>query len=359
MYTREQLSQYAYFRKELEGNELEFLLDPLTGVVSRQHMLGFARALIEAGTPFTFGMLDLDNFKFINDTYGHHAGDGVLARVAQGFAEYMDGFGVVGRFGGDELLMINLRDRVYADKKAFMVALYDSRKVLRRNIALEDCSPFITGTIGCATYPDDAADYDELFALIDKALYRGKTKGRNCYIIYVEEKHRDIQIRRIARRGVCTSLRNLVRQFEMVPGLKNRLYSITPLLMEELQITDLYYVGKRGVMRAVRDQDLAEDVGDIDQLMRDDLFSSNALDWVASRSPRFYEALKKREVETVMVVRIGMDNHGTDGYLICAEPRSRRIWQEDECAIMFFLAKQIAARIRIEGETIDGDALTP
>ena len=42
------------------------------------------------------------------------------------------------------------------------------------------------------------------------------------------------------------------------------------------------------------------------------------------------------------------------GYLICAEPRSRRIWQEDECAIIYFLAKLLAARIKIDGETLDG-----
>ena len=58
------------------------------------------------------------------------------------------------------------------------------------------------------------------------------------------------------------------------------------------------------------------------------------------------------EIETVCVVRIGRDTE-TDGYLICAEPRNRRIWQEAECAMLYFLAKMIAAGIRIDGEKLE------
>lgn len=354
MYSREQLSRYRYFERELEEGGLQVMLDPLTGLVSRRYIIGFAQALIETGTPFTFGMLDLDNFKFINDTYGHFVGDAVLANVGEELAAYLEGYGIAGRFGGDELLFINLRDRDYAGKKAFLNDMFTGPSVVRKNVALENCAPFITGTVGCATFPDDAQDYDGLFSLIDKTLYRGKVKGRNCYIIYVEEKHRDIQIRSIARHGVYTSMHSLVRQFEMVPGLKNKLHSVMPLLMEELQITDLYYIDRTGVLRAVRNRGLNRDVGDITPLMNDDLYSGNTLNDVAQKCPAFHAALQSLEVETLMVVRVSQDDEPADGYLVCAEPHSRRIWQEDERAILYFLAKLIAARIRIDGEALDG-----
>ena len=356
MYTEQQLSCYPFFRQAFENDRINYVLDPLTGLVSRQYILGFVRSLIEAGTPFTFGMLDLDNFKFINDTYGHNVGDGVLIDVASGLSEYLEGYGVAGRFGGDEFLWINLRDRTYPEKKAFLSAIYESGKVLRKNVHLADCSPFITGTIGCATCPDDATDYDSLFSMIDKTLYRGKRKGRNCYIIYVKEKHADIQIRQIARRGVYTSMRNLVRMFEMVPGMKNKLHSVAPVMIDELKVSDLYYVDRQRIIRSVRAQDVREDVGDIDRLMSDELFAANDLAVVEACCSQFYSVLSRWEVESLMVVRIGMDNEPTDGYLVCAEPRNRRIWQEDECAIMFFLAKMIAARLRIDGEQFLGDA---
>ena len=353
MYNTELLSRYPYFRQALEKDELAHILDPLTGLIARPYMLGFVKWLIEAGTPFTFGILDLDNFKFINDTYGHHVGDEVLADVARSFAATLDGIGLAGRFGGDEYLMVNLRDIAYADKKAYLNTLYLNGQVLRKNIHLPECTPFITGTIGCATYPDDAQDYDELFSRIDKTLYRGKTKGRNCYIIYVEEKHRDIEISSIARQGMFSSLHTLVRHFEMVPGLKNRLRSVTPLLMEELRLSDLYYMGRDRVLRSVRDPALAEPADDIDRLMQgDDMISTNAPENIGKRWPIFAAVMNKMEIETLMIVRVSMDDFGTDGYLLCAEPRNRRIWQEDECAIMYFLAKLIAARIRLEGETL-------
>lgn len=353
MYTAQQLRRYPYFKSLLDDGGLDSVLDPLTGVIARQHMTGFVMALIGEGTPFTFGMIDLDNFKFINDTYGHHAGDQVLVEVARALAQYMDGYGLVGRFGGDELLFVNLRDLTYDAKKVFLGGVYLESGTLRRNIELEGCSPFITGTTGCATYPDDARDYDTLFELIDKTLYRGKTKGRNCHIIYVEEKHRDIEIRRIARHGVYTTIHDLVRQFEMVPGIANKLQSVMPLLMEDIRISDLYYVGARGRLHAVCNSGRDEDVSDIGNIMSDDVYATNSLERVERNCPVFYAVLEKYQVETVMIVRVGMDMEHY-GYLICAEPRSRRIWQEDECAIIYFLAKLLAARIKIDGETLDG-----
>lgn len=351
MYTSEQLRRFAHFSSLLEDSRLEGMLDPLTGVLSRAYMLRYVQALIAEGTPFTFGMLDLDNFKFINDTYGHHAGDQVLVDIAGALAAYLDGFGLVGRFGGDEFLFVDLRDLTYDDKKAFLTGVYGENGVLRRNIALESCAPFITGTTGCATFPTDAADYDELFTLIDKTLYRGKTKGRNCHIIYVEEKHRDIEIQRIARHSVYTTMHGLVRQFELVPGLTNKLHSVMPLLMEDLRVSDLYYVGADRRLRAVRNRALDEDAADIDRLMNDDLYVSNTLDRVGRNCPALYAALEKYGMETAMVVRVGMDLEHY-GYLICAEPRSHRIWQEDECAVVYFLAKMLAASMRIDGERL-------
>ena len=351
MYTREQLEKYTYFADVLAETELENVLDQLTGLVSRGHILWFAQWLIGHGVPFSFAILDLDNFKFINDTYGHYVGDGVLVSVAKDLMDLLDGKGVAGRFGGDEMLIVNLKDISYPEKKAFFQEMFANR-VLRKNVYLDDCSPFITGTIGCATFPDDAQDYETLFNMIDKTLYRGKTKGRNCHIIYVEEKHKNIEIRKLAKRGLYTTFHNMIRVYELVPGLLNKLRSVTPLLMEELQVSDLYYVGKEGKMRSVRNRDLLEDAQDLVNIMTDDLYTTNAVSDIAKKCPIFYQSLQKRDIETLLVVRvaIGME---TDGYLICAEPRSRRIWQEAECAILYFLAKLLASSIRIDGEQLE------
>lgn len=351
MYKLEQLIKYHYFADLLETTELDHILDPLTGLIARPYILGFAKSLIAEKIPFTFGMLDLDNFKFVNDTYGHSAGDGVLRNLSGEFSAYMDGFGIVGRFGGDELLFVNLRDIKYPEKKAFFNSMYNDGTVLRRNYELEECTPLITGTIGCATFPDDATEYNGLFAMIDKTLYRGKSKGRNCYIIYVEEKHKNIEIRTMAGHGICTIMQAITRRVEFVNGTENKFQSVLPFLKEEMGITDLYYTDKNNVMRAVLNKDFAEEVPDIVRITTDDIYRTNIIDELSESAPEFLNVLKKYKMDNVLIARISL-NETTYGYIICAEPHSRRIWQEDECAIIYFLAKLIAGGIRMNGEEL-------
>ncbi len=350
MYKIEQLIKYHYFADVLRTTGLEHITDPLTGLISRAYILGFARSLIADNIPFSFVMLDLDNFKFVNDTYGHSTGDDVLRSVSASLSEYIEGFGIAGRFGGDEILFIDLVHLKYDDKKSFFAELYNDGAVLRRSYHLTSCSPFITGTIGCATFPDDSTDYDELFSMIDKTLYRGKSKGRNCYIIYVEEKHRNIEIKKLAGHGICTIMQAIARNCEHVRGMDSKFRSVLPMLMDEIGITDLYYMDGNYIMRSVLKSNFSEDVHDIKKLMKDDIYRTNDIEELKDMAPVFYDVMKKHNMETVMVSRIGM-NDDTDGYLICAEPRSHRIWQEDECAMMYFLSKIIATGIRLEGDT--------
>ena len=351
MYRKEQLTKYRYFEDLLKTNSITHITDSLTGLVSRQYILGFAQSLISDKIPFTFVILDLDNFKFINDTYGHHAGDDVLRGVSGELAVFIEDFGIAGRFGGDEILFIDFKHLTYDDKKAFFNDLYTDSPVLRRNFELEDSSPFVTGTIGCATYPDDATDFNKLFAMIDKTLYRGKSKGRNCYIIYVEEKHKNIEIRRLAGHGISTVMQSIVRQFELIPGMENKFHTVLPLLMDEVGITDLYYTDKNHIMHAILDKSFHEDVPDIERITKDDIYRTNDIEDMKTLSPVFCEILEKHKMETVLISKIGV-GEDTDGYLICAEPRSHRIWQEDECALMYFLAKLTAMCIRLENDAL-------
>ena len=181
MYREEQLRKYSYFTKVLEKNSLESVLDTLTGLVSRGYILGFIRSLIADGIPFTFGMLDLDNFKFINDTYGHQVGDGVLMSVAADLIGYMDGYGIVGRFGGDELVLVNLRDLTIEQKRPWLNGFYEDDKVLRKNISLDTCRPFITGQCFCAGMPDAGGNAD----------VRNGSEQRTCDAINQRRRNHD------------------------------------------------------------------------------------------------------------------------------------------------------------------------
>ena len=352
MYDRDRLKLYPYFSKILDDTALDEVLDSLTGIISRPYILGFAKALINAGKSFSFAIVDLDNFKFFNDTYGHQSGDKVLMDVTKNLALYMGDKGLVGRFGGDELIIINLTDCEYDDKKAFFEGIYECHNVLRKEIDLDGNAVLITGTIGCATFPDDADDYNGLFTLIDKTLYCGKSRGRNCYVIYSESEHKDIEIKDLAKRSLYVNMNAINRIFEGSADILSKLQDSLPLMTQELQTHDILCVDQNGVMTSVVDLKVREDVSDIENIMEDDIFCDNSLASVKEKAPKLYEVLEKFNAHAIIIARIGIREE-TEGYIICASDAMLRLWQEDDCALVYFLAKAAATSLKIENETID------
>ena len=352
MYTREQLSRYDYFRDALEGKRISDVLDPLTGLVSRGYMIGFVKDLIDRKIPFTFGIVDLDNFKYVNDTYGHSIGDGVLQGVAEQLAMVLDGIGVAGRFGGDEYLFVNFKDLAYDQKKQFCLGMFANNIVLRRTFIVEAFELFVTGTAGLATFPDDAADYDELFAVIDKTLYRGKSKGRNCYIIYLESKHKNIRIEKLKKASLYDVFRKMADCFDSTPDLNGKMKAIYEGIGKDLHLTDFFYTGQNGMLKGIEDGRVLGPCADIGNAVTEDIFSTNALEEIQSLSPVLYETLIQNDFETMLAAKVRLGPK-VFGYLVLAEPRTLRIWQDEEMAVMFSFARMLAgfmmgARLEME-----------
>lgn len=342
VYTLNNLRKYSFFDKIIDEINLDEIVDHLTGILNRSYSIQFVRSLIEEKIPFTFTIIDLDNFKFINDSFGHSAGDKVLATVAKGLAEFTDGFGLAGRFGGDELLLIDLKNITMEQKTHFFNNLFGNSNALRKEVYFENGAAFVTGTAGCASFPDDADDFSELFSLIDKMLYLGKNGGRNCFTIYEEEKHKDIEIHKIANNGIFTNMQKLKLDLQNENNFESKLLKSLPVLTDVLQIRDLYYVLPDGKMRAVLNKNFEADASDLPEVMQNDLFSESTLNLIKNHSPNFYKSLTENGFETVLISRIRKDDE-TKGYLVCAVNRSLRIWQENECAILFYLSELLAS----------------
>ena len=117
----------------------------------------------------------------------------------------------------------------------------------------------------------------------------------------------------------------------------NKLKAALSQLGEILQIRDLYYVDDNGRMRAVVDTSFDSDAGDISQLMKDDVYAERTLERAEAESPKFYGALKSKGLASALAVRFRCKcTH--DVYRVCAVERSYRIWQENEKAILYYLA---------------------
>lgn len=341
LYSLEDLRKYSFFDKLIDEISLEEILDPLTGILSRSYSIKFVHSLIAEKIPFTFTIVDLDNFKTVNDSYGHSAGDKLLATVSRGLVEFTKKTGLVGRFGGDELLLIDLVNITKEQKLKFFENLYGNSNALRKEIYFENGAAFITGTSGSASFPADADDFSALFSLIDKMLYLGKNRGRNCYTIYEESIHKNIEIQKISNNGIFTNMHKLKKDVEKAKGFENKLKEALPHLKEMVLVQDFYYVTPDGKMHSVLDKNFIDNASDLANVMQDDLFSESTLDQIKKYSPEFYKTLIKNGFESVLISSIRKENT-VKGYLICAVKRALRLWQENECAILFYLAELVA-----------------
>jgi two-component system cell cycle response regulator len=158
-----------------QGMRLESLLreDALTGLLNRRAILSQLAGMVSAarrhGHPLSIGILDLDNFKLINDEHGHHAGDEVLVESVRALRGHLRAEDQLGRLGGEEFLVL-LPDtdsgaaRLVADK-------------LRTEVAAAPTRVPVTVSAGVATWADEAAE--ELLRRADEALYRAKDAGRD------------------------------------------------------------------------------------------------------------------------------------------------------------------------------------
>ena len=149
--------------------------DGLTGLANRstfQRTLGqeIARSGRNGGD-LAVVLLDLDHFKRVNDTYGHHVGDEVLRRGAAVLDDTCRGFDTPARFGGEEFAVV-LPQTTPSD--AVAVA-----ERLRAEIAAADIDPKVTVSIGVASLSLVGADADDLVRAADEALYASKREGRN------------------------------------------------------------------------------------------------------------------------------------------------------------------------------------
>ena len=165
--------------------------DPGTDLLNKRAITDYVRNLIDSKPDknVTIAIIDVDDFKTINDTYGHMFGDEVLYKVADILRDAVGRKGLCGRIGGDEMFIVmeGLKD----DE-----GIRNVLRTVRNNVSwLYHDDPRninkITCSIGSATYPYDARDYDELFKIADKMLYLAKEKGKNRYIIYHEDIHRE------------------------------------------------------------------------------------------------------------------------------------------------------------------------
>ncbi len=187
--------------------------DGLTGLANRSRAESALRGAIErakcTGHRVALLLIDLDEFKEINDTFGHGRGDVLLAQVARLLLECAAGKGLVARMGGDEFLII-LEDAQALPVEALAQTIVDR---LSAEQLLADIDQTVGASIGIAVYPEDAADSEALLANADIAMYQAKEAGRNQYFLFNPRLAQRLKLQRELDSEIREALR--YEQFSM------------------------------------------------------------------------------------------------------------------------------------------------
>ena len=189
--------------------------DTLTNLPNRLHLGEELALAVEAmktwKTRCAFLMIDLDRFKSVNDTLGHHVGDQLLAQVADRLRRVCSLNEVCGRLGGDEFAVVvrEVSDPIYVDRLAS--AIIDA---VSKPYQVDNQTLFIGASIGSAMAPQDGDDVDALMRSADLAMYRAKEAGRGKHLRFALSMHADAEERRTLELALRSALET--DQFHLV-----------------------------------------------------------------------------------------------------------------------------------------------
>jgi diguanylate cyclase (GGDEF)-like protein len=160
--------------------ELQATTDGLTGLLNRRSLDARARAMMIEGQQFSIAMGDLDNFKDLNDTFGHEAGDRALRIFARSLKRHLRPDDIPARYGGEEFVVL-LPDTSITEATRALERLRDklAEDIGRTGGADYTVSWGLTDTSAAATF-------DEMLAVADAKLYDAKRSGKNCIVVDLE-----------------------------------------------------------------------------------------------------------------------------------------------------------------------------
>ncbi|MDE6747871.1 MAG: GGDEF domain-containing protein [Lachnospiraceae bacterium] len=334
--------------------------DVTTGLLTKKAIIEYTENLLHRKPKHNVNIciLDIDNFKQVNDTLGHLFGDEVLATVSEIIKNTIAGNGLVGRIGGDEMFIVLEGLNYFSDLRGIL-------RSVRSNVewAYKDRKdiPKVTCSIGVSTYPTDALVYDDLFKIADKMLYRAKQKGKNRYIIYEQAVHGDV-----LSEGAPVSSPVSAEQ------KKNKQH----LVMKMLE----YLASQSGVpfntvLREIGDTFDLDEIylfyGDIQKVMMENYWNADGkeapvepsvnyvnednfvhiynehgmavidkIDMIKQLCPQTYDYLSKQGVKVALVYKMNLKNH--EGYITYYKKSEiSRKWAESDIANLTYISKSI------------------
>ena len=205
--------QYSIERKRYQEQlEHQANYDALTGLPNRNLLLDRLKQAVHSQRQvrsIAVVFIDLDHFKFVNDSLGHNAGDVLLQRMAERLRSAVRDGDTVARMGGDEFILV--LDDQHNEDVVFRAMQRIVAKVTEP-ITIEGRELFVTCSAGISLHPQDGTDVETLLKNADAAMYRAKENGRNNFQFYLAEMNTLVN----ERLSLETSLRRAIERNELL-----------------------------------------------------------------------------------------------------------------------------------------------
>ena len=343
--------------------ENEVKIDLLTKAYTKESILAYASFLIEKEQPFTFVMLNLDNFTYIKDTFGSEIAHKVLNDVSGEIRNIIEEQGVLGRGGEDEFYIIfkglTEYDSLWSVCHTILVKINELQLP-------EIAEQTLTLTIGLSRYPDNAETTEDLQTCAEKALYRGKTKGRNCFVIYIPEKHANIIPKDEKQRalGAMSLHSNVFRFLTANDDLRMGIITLFNFISSYFEVDHLcIQTEKKICMQKIHPLSKTKDF----RYIRHDLIHSNMnkltevlyisdiKNLIRAHHDELYRVLAEQGISSTCFCEISYRNE-VYGMLradmTCSENETR-MWRYSEMDLLLTAAKTIALILHYTGRKID------
>lgn len=352
-------------RSNSDGSRSEYLrndydIDVTTGLLTKKAIIEYTENLLHRKPKHNVNIciLDIDNFKQVNDTLGHLFGDEVLATVSGIIKEAVSGKGLVGRIGGDEIFIVLEGINYFSDLRGILRSIrsnvewaYKERKDV----------PRVTCSIGVSTYPIDSLVYDDLFKIADKMLYRAKQKGKNRYIIYEQAVHGDVLSegtlvsspvstgqKRNKQHLVMKMLEYLARQsgapFNIILQDVGNAFDLDEIYLfygdVQKVIMENYWDAAGNEAPAESSVDFVNEENFVHLYNEHGMAIIDKVEVIKQMCPGTHDYLTKHDVKVALIYKMNLRNH--EGYIAYYKKSDiSRQWPESDIANLTYISKTI------------------
>jgi len=342
--------------------------DSATGLLNKKAVTDDIMSTIknakESGSekPMWLLIYDIDDFKSVNDTYGHYFGDEVIMSFATELQRTVGSRGITGRIGGDEFITLLTDFEDVDEVKDFLKTV---RKRPKLKLAERKHDYMFSVSIGISQYPKDGSDYEALFKIADGALYIAKEKGKDRYILYTKELHGDLINEDVRRVGLNdgTEFMKPIEKCElasnlMINVLQEGRKAIIPALEElmdrmnihGISIYDNYDDSAHMKCKYVMGQyskrlEYADYVLDKKYQECFDDHGINTVNNITSLAidfPELYQRFKEYNICSVLQMFANNDEKGIGMISFDTFGEHRRKWSKDDISTIYMVVKAIA-----------------